>query len=154
MRPTKPTIRQASPDEAQLLTTLTLQSKAYWGYDAEFMATAVAELTITPEYIAQYAVFILQAGDDILGYCSLVDHGDELLLDNLFIAPEYIGKGYGSLLWHHTVDQARLKGYQAILLDADPNAAPFYEKLGAVQFSEVPSNIQPGRTLPRMRFSL
>ncbi len=149
-----PTIRLAASEEAPTLTALTLRSKAHWGYDVEFMSAAVAELTITPEYILQHAVFILQADDEILGYTSFVDQGEELLLDNLFIEPAHIGKGYGRILWQHAVDYARRASCQAIILVADPNAVPIYAHLGAVQYGEEASNIQPGRTLPKMRFTL
>ncbi|MBN2500740.1 MAG: GNAT family N-acetyltransferase [Anaerolineales bacterium] len=149
-----PTIRPAVPEEAPMLTALTLRSKAHWGYDDGFMSAAVAELTITPDYILQHAVFLLQIADDILGYVSLVDQGEELLLDNLFIEPEHIGIGYGRMLWQRAVDYARQAGYQSIILVADPNAAPIYTRLGAVQYGEEASNIQTGRMLPKMRFAL
>ena len=147
-------IRPAYPAEASALTALTLRSKAHWGYAAEFMSAAVPELTITPEYITRHAVFVLQAGEHILGYTSLVDQGDELLLDNLFIEPEHIGKGHGRRLWEHAVDYARQCGYQTLILVADPNAVAFYAHLGALKYGEEASNIQPGRTLPKMRFTL
>ena len=45
------TFRRASATEAESLTALTLESKAHWGYDAEFMALARPSLTVTPEYL-------------------------------------------------------------------------------------------------------
>jgi hypothetical protein len=46
MIPSNLTIRLARPGEAPVLTELSTQSKAYWGYDAAFMAAAVRTIEI------------------------------------------------------------------------------------------------------------
>ena len=37
-------IRRARPEDAALLTDLTVRSKSHWGYDADFLADAAANL--------------------------------------------------------------------------------------------------------------
>lgn len=63
-RPTDPIIRPASRAEASLLSQLAFESKAYWGYDADFMVACREELTVTeeeldrePSYVAEVTVW-------------------------------------------------------------------------------------------------
>jgi hypothetical protein len=65
-------IRRALPGEADLLTALTLRSKAYWGYDREFMEAARAELTFRPEKYPGLEVYVLETGTRVVGFCSLI----------------------------------------------------------------------------------
>lgn len=37
-------IRRARPEDAALLTDLTVRSKSHWGYEADFLADAAANL--------------------------------------------------------------------------------------------------------------
>jgi len=55
----------------------------------------------------------------------------------------------------HARDRAQELKLPALELSADPNAAGFYERLGAVRVGEVRSEIEgQARTLPRMRIEL
>lgn len=65
-----------------------------------------------------------------------------------------MGRGIGAHLWRHAVEQARAEGARAVVLDADPNARPFYERMGAVVVSWKDSTAVPGRRSPQMRFEL
>ena len=46
-------IRLARREETHALSELAFLSKAYWGYDEDFMAACRAELTVTPADIAR-----------------------------------------------------------------------------------------------------
>lgn len=148
------TIREARPDEAAALTELIIASKAHWGYDAEFMQAAVNELFVTPAYLSEHFCFVVEEQGKVLGFCSLEDRGEALLLENLFVSPAAIGQGVGQRMWEHAVEYGRAQGYRFLTLVADPNAAGFYLKHGAVVTGETPSGVQAGRTLPVMRFEL
>ena len=125
-------IRRAVPDEAKFLTELTLRSKAYWGYDAKFMAEVRQNLTITPEYIEGNPVFVLEEEPRIMGFYSLkaLATSDEVELDFLFIEPAGIGMGYGKQLWQHAVDAARHAGFHTLLIEAEPMAEGFIKRWG------------------------
>lgn len=58
-----------------------------------------------------------------------------------------IGKGVGRRLLEHMLETARGVGFRTVVLDADPNAEPFYEAMGFVRVAVVPSGSIPGRTL-------
>ncbi len=148
-------IRPAHSDEAKYLTELTMRSKAYWGYDADFLAACRLGLTITAEYITNHPAFVAEISGIAVGFASLYECSPaEVELDFLFIAPEAIGKGVGKRLWQHAVVTAREHGYRLMSIVADPNAESFYQKMGATTVGAMPSEAKAGRTLPLMRFSL
>ncbi len=150
-------IRRARPEEARLLTDLTIRSKAYWGYDYRFMAQARRQLKISAEQIREHVAFVLEAGGSIQGYYSLEEpDGDnriDMTLENLFVRPEAIGSGIGTRLLRHAIETARSSGYSRLILHSDPHAAGFYRKMGAEQIGEAPG-MTPGRILPIMCFDL
>jgi GNAT superfamily N-acetyltransferase len=147
------TFRRASPDEAEGLTAITLESKAHWGYDAEFMDLARRSLTVTPEYLEANECWIAEVDGDTVGWFSLVPIADGLLLDNFFLLPAHIGSGLGRLMWNEAVRRAGAAGVGRMTLEADPNAAGFYERMGARRTGSVRAP-DTGRELPLYEMKL
>ena len=145
--------RRAKAEEAEFLTHLTRRSKAYWGYDPDFMRAVAGDLTVTPAAIKEHEVWILEENGNILGFHQ-VKLGDPAWLEDLWLEPEVIGKGHGRQLWEHAVGVARDGGAWAMEFNAEPFAMGFYERMGAVQVGETPSRYIPGRNLPLMRMPL
>jgi GNAT superfamily N-acetyltransferase len=125
------TFRRASPEAAEELTALTLASKAHWGYDQEFMDLARPSLTVTPEYLEANECWVAEVDGATVGWFSLVPIPDALLLDNFFLLPAQIGSGVGRLMWDEALRRAEAAGVERMTLEADPNAAGFYERMGA-----------------------
>src|SRR5689334_1223256 len=100
-------IRPARVEEAAALTDVALRSKAHWGYDAAFMDACRADLTISGDDIRQGLVFVLEEAERLIGFYALWGTGDDLLLTDLFVVPERIGRGHGCQLWEHAVETAR-----------------------------------------------
>jgi GNAT superfamily N-acetyltransferase len=69
-------------------------------------------------------------------------------LNKLFIEPRHMRGGVGRALLAHAVAEARRRGGERLTILADPNAAGFYERSGAVRIGEAPSDAVPGRLLP------
>ena len=141
------TFRRASPDEAGGLTALTLASKGHWGYDQDFMELARAGLTITPEYLEANECWVAEIDGATVGWFSLVPIPDGLLLDNFFLLPANIGSGVGRLMWVEALRRAEAAGVERMTLEADPNAAGFYERMGAQPIGSVTA-ADTGRQLP------
>jgi GNAT superfamily N-acetyltransferase len=144
-------IRPARVEEAEALSDLCLRSKAVWGYDAAFMALMPAALTVGPDEIAAGDVWIATGADgQPAGMVALgPGEGAETLdLDKLFIEPRHLRSGVGRALLGHAVAEARRRGARRLTISADPNAAGFYERNGAVRIGEMPSDAVPGRMLP------
>ncbi len=90
-----------------------------------------------------------------VGFYTLLDQKGIAWLENLWVTPEQIGKGIGRMLFQHAEKLASQRGYKTLQLEADPNAAGFYEKMGMYKVGEHRSEVddQP-RTLPIMEKEL
>ncbi|WP_096187904.1 GNAT family N-acetyltransferase [Evansella halocellulosilytica] len=142
-------IRNAKQSEAHALSELALKSKRYWGYDEQFMSVSKDDLTVTPEFIQQSKVYVLEGPTkNILGFYSFTIENDELELSFFFIDPNQIGKGSGKLMWEDAMKKAEETGYHCMKIISDPYARNFYEKMGATFIREVPSTFIKGRFLP------
>lgn len=143
-------IRLARRDDADALTELALSSKASWGYSAEFIEACRAELTMTPEKLAAWDVWVAQAGQEIVGMVALNLLGGEAEVEDFFVEASFQGRGVGSALMRLLVDTCRARKVSQLFVDADPNAEPIYARLGFVTIGRSPSGSIPGRFLPRM----
>ncbi|WP_299592434.1 GNAT family N-acetyltransferase [uncultured Tateyamaria sp.] len=146
-------IRPARLDELDALTALMHRSKAHWGYDEDFMKAARAVLDLTPRDIESGELRVFD-NNGPQGLCELVVRENRADLDKLFVAPEAMGQGVGRALVSWAIDQARAQGVTQMQIEADPDAVPFYERMGARVIGGVPSEAIAGRTLPLMQIDL
>lgn len=147
-------VRRARPDEAATLSALALRSKAYWGYEPNFLAACRPELTIRAETIEAGDVYLLEEGRRAVGFYSLARWKADIELSHFFVDPPYIGSGAGRALWEHAVERACALGFERLLIQSDPNAEGFYLRLGAHRIGDVPSSAREGRLLPLLLYSL
>ncbi|TRW25329.1 GNAT family N-acetyltransferase [Flavobacterium zepuense] len=144
------TIEKANSNDDKILTEITLKSKAYWGYSDEQIVAWHELLTITKSYIETRPVYKLVINDIIAGYYSFFTENEYTVrLDNLFILPEYIGKGLGRFLMDDFILRIAGTGVKKVILDADPNAELFYAKFGFVKIGKLKTYIK-NRYLPVM----
>src|SRR5262249_20676285 len=137
-------IRDAVPADCAPLSALAFASKAHWGYDDASMDACRDELTVRPDELARITVRIAVDGDDIVGFHGVDDH--EVVW--LFVRPDAMHRGIGARLFTDACDVARARGIADLRIEADPNAAGFYEHMGARFVGDVPSASIPGRALP------
>ncbi len=132
-----------------------MRSKAHWGYSVEFMQACRQELTYSADYIRDNPVFVAEAGASVVGFYALerISVG-EAELTAMFVEPEHIGRGFGRALIAHAKDTARRRGFEAIVIQGDPNAVAFYQAAGGVRCGERESGSIPGRALPLFRIRL
>lgn len=149
-------IRLAKPNEAAVLTDLSMRSKRSNGYDDDFMAACQEELTVTVERMSEGEYWVADTGS-ICGCVSLTpDVSDETSaeIDALFIDPDWQRKGIGRQLWAKMLERAAQLNITTLMLDADPYAVSFYKAMGFETIGETPSDAIPGRVLPRMSIKL
>ncbi len=147
-------ITKANTHDYRVLTDITKKSKAYWGYSDEQMRKWSDLLTITEEYIQNNEVYKLIINQSIVAYYSYFEiEKDSVRLDNLFVSPENIGKGYGKLLMNDFILKIKKSEAKRIILDADPNAQKFYESFRFVKIGEIETSIKD-RFLPIMELKL
>lgn len=151
-------IRPAAPGDEEALTEIAFSAKRYWGYPDAYFEVWRDELTITEPYIRNNTVFVSLLNRGITGFYSLVNiPSDRLIggirvdkgwwLDHIFVVPERIRTGIGTLLVSHMKAICRTRGIERVLIFADPHSEGFYYKLGAEKIRDSKSSI-PGRTIP------
>jgi N-acetylglutamate synthase-like GNAT family acetyltransferase len=149
------TIREARADEAGSLSELAFRAKAYWGYSDAFMAACRDELTYPPELIEAGGFAVAEVGGDLAGFYALSKVSPNTgELDAVFVDPERIGSGVGRALLDHALAAGGDAGLERIIVQADPNAAEFYERAGALRIGERESGSIAGRMLPLYEFHL
>ena len=148
------TLRAPRPDEAIALTELCLRSKAVWGYDEHFMEACREELTITPEKMNSSYFQIAESDGRLLGVAQIALNGKIAELSSLFVEPAQLGCGAGRQLFDWAKRTARGAGAAQLVIEADPYAAGFYRRMGAIDAATVPSGSIPGRMIPLLRLSL
>ncbi len=147
-------IVKATSKDDEVLTDITKKSKAFWGYSDEQILKWNDSLTVSKEYIETYNVFKLITEDTIIGYYSYFNiENDTIKLDNLFILPEYIGKGFGKLLMNDFLNKLEKSETKKVQLHADPNAENFYLKLGFKKVGEFETTIK-NRFMPIMELDM
>lgn len=146
-------IRPARPNELPELIDLMHRSKAHWGYDDAFMTAARAVLQLSMRDLEVGHLVVFDTGS-IQGMCQLIVEGQQADLNKLFVAPEGMGQGVGRALMEWAIRTAHKAGAVRIEIEADPDAVPFYERMGARVIGQVPSEAIAGRMLPLMEIDL
>ena len=144
-------IRAARADEAAALTELAMRSKAYWGYEAAFLARCRAALEVKTAALSAQPHFVAERHGRRVGFYGFESLPDDVGLDYLFVEPDCVGQGIGRALWQHALTVAARLGHRTLTAVADPNAAGFYRRMGAEPAGGQTSELEPGRILPVFR---
>jgi GNAT superfamily N-acetyltransferase len=72
----------------------------------------------------------------------------------LFVEPGALHSGGGKALLVWATELAKELGARRLTIDSDPNAAPFYRRMGAFDIGQAPSGSVPGRMLPQLVMNL
>ncbi|SFI11333.1 GNAT family N-acetyltransferase [Halpernia frigidisoli] len=147
-------IEKANPEDAKILTEITFDGKAFWGFSKAELSEWTELLTISPDYITENCVYKLILNSEIAGYYSyIMINESEIKLDNLFLFQKYIGKGFGKLMMEDFLKKAKNLKQKIIILDSEPNAENFYKKFGFITFDKKESVIK-NRFLAKMKLIL
>jgi GNAT superfamily N-acetyltransferase len=147
-------LRDIRPNEFPYLDGLCLRSKAVWGYDDAFMAACRAELTLHPDELRTTQLQVAERDATAVGLAQLRVSGGDAELMKLFVEPALLGSGIGRLLFKWATERARALGAVRMMIEADPGAVPFYQRMGARQTGLAPSQSIPGRMLPLLQMEL
>lgn len=148
-------IRRAVAGDASPLTVLATRAKAHWGYPPEWIAAWQPQLTFQPKYFDQNQVLVAEDEHGLLGMCALEDHGEWWELEHLWVDPDCMGRGVGRILVERALALARVVRPSRVVIEADPHAAGFYRRLGAIEVGAVraPMPGAPERVLPVFEFA-
>ncbi|MEH6527221.1 MAG: GNAT family N-acetyltransferase [Sneathiella sp.] len=143
-----PEILPVNLGDGDELTILALDSKAFWGYSEDFIQSCKTALTITDEMIERLHSGSIRGDNAFAGFYFLSEEEDYAELQLLYISPLAMGKGFGRLLFNSAVKKAILLGFNAMRIEADPNATDFYKRMGAKQIGWCRSEVEETRELP------
>lgn len=136
-----------------------MRSKAYWGYDTDFLVRALPDLTVAPEAIDAGMVIVAEDGGGVAGFAGLDQVGPGVFeVSGFFVAPERIGTGVGRFLFEAMAAHARKQGTpqepaSVLTIVSDPNAEEFYLRMGAIRVGEELVAVT-GRSLPLLSYAL
>ena len=102
------TLRPAQHSDLPALSHLCLRSKAYWGYDAAFMAACVPVLTLTADDLND-PLIVAWAGDRMAGMAQVSGAPGDMDIDRLFVDPTFIGTGCGRVLFNWCMATAKAR---------------------------------------------
>ncbi|MEP7196063.1 MAG: GNAT family N-acetyltransferase [Saprospiraceae bacterium] len=147
-------IEKAALTDFEILTEITKKSKAFWGYSKAQIEIWSEQLTITQNYLETKEVYNLIIENKIVGYYGYFNIDEQSVkLDNLFILPEYIGKGLGRVLLLDFLERLRITNSKIVILDSEPFAENFYRKFGFVKIGQKETTIKD-RYLPIMELNI
>jgi ribosomal protein S18 acetylase RimI-like enzyme len=148
-------IRPARPEEAGTLTEIALAAKGHWGYPRDWIESWKPLLTIHPADILDGEVAVCMVEGDITGFYQLSVRERRAVLDDLWVRPEWIGRGLGRALFRHALASGQRQGAAVLEIEADPNAQAFYEKMGARKIRERRTEVNGSpRLLPILEIQL
>jgi GNAT superfamily N-acetyltransferase len=148
------TIRSPTIDELSGLSDLCFRSKAIWGYDEEFIEACRSELSFEPRDLDLTPIAVAEHDGKPIGVAQLRVVDGEADLLKLFVEPSALRTGTGKALLAWATDVAKKLGATRLTIEADPDAAPFYRKMGAYDVGQAPSGSIPGRMLPKLSMNL
>ena len=134
-------IRRAEESDSEELTRIAHESKRHWGYPERWIELWREDLTLSPEFIAGNEVYLAEDGGEALGCHGLIAGTPNWTLEHFWVRPSAMGKGVGRQLFEHARSLAAGAGASLVEIDADPNAEPFYVRMGAVRVGEIRSEV-------------
>lgn len=91
------------------------------------------ELEVTETYINTEPVVVAEITGAVAGFVGLSTDGGKRYLEHLWLRPAQMGRGLGRTLFVEGVRLASAAGETELHIKSDPNAEPFYLKMGAVR---------------------
>lgn len=143
-------MRTPAVEELPTLSALCFRSKAAWGYDNDFMEACRHELSFDPLELQSTSIVAAEEHGRIVGVAQIKVMGKEADLLKLFVEPTELRGGVGKALFVWACGRAASMGADELILEGDPEAAPFYRRMGAEDCGFAPSGSIPGRLLPKL----
>lgn len=143
-------IRRATPADAERLSAIALAAKRHWAYPEPWLEFWRADLTFTPEQVATGDLFVIETTGTVVGFYAVLPGAPRWALDHLWVDPSHMRQGLGRQLVTHALARARAAGAVGLDIEADPNAEPFYCRLGSRRVGEIAAPVPGGgdRRLP------
>lgn len=145
--------RNATASDLQTINSLIRESKGFWGYPDSFLDDFMMRWGIKEAYIYTNEIRLFEKEGKLIGlYAFKINDSNAPELDLFFVRHNQIGEGIGKVMWQHALDHALKHNWIEFKIIADPNAEPFYVRMGATTIGKFESF--PGRFVPVMKMKL
>lgn len=123
---------------------------------AEFLALAGLEgWRVLPQEVDLFAAqrvgnaFALREGETLRGFVTAVGHERTGWIGNLLVPADCRGRGCGTLLFAHALEELRRRGCRSLWLTASEQGRPLYERRGFVVLDGIERWVLPPSGEPR-----
>lgn len=138
----------ASLGQQEFLSKLALDSNAYYGYRTLSDEDAIKVFFISEESFKNGLFRVMIVEGIVIGFYGLVKK-EMNTLSHMFVKPEFIGKGYGKILFKEALRAAKQElKWEALMWESDPHSAWFYRRMGAKQIGENICPLNPAYKSP------
>ena len=118
------------------------------------MEACRGELSFEPRDLELTPIAVAELDGKQIGVAQIRVVDGEADLLKLFVEPKALRSGTGKVLLAWATDVAKKLGAKRLTIEADPDAAPFYRRMGACDVGQAPSGSIPGRVLPKLVMNL
>ena len=143
-------IRNAEVTEHEILSEIAFKAEAYLGYDDDYMNKFKAIYKVSEKFIRENLTVVMEDDRKIVGFYGLINSETETSLEYFFIEPDYIGRGFGRILWSYLEKDCKEHCINKLSIVTSPQSKNFYVKMGAVICGEVESLLRRGRKIPQL----
>ena len=143
-------LRPGTAADAPAASELARRAKGSWGYPAEWLDQWRSALTISPDALTRDRSLVAVCGRALAGVCVLDFPEQHSSLEHLWVDPAYQRRGIGAALVRRALGLVARSGRQRLVVESDPSAESFYQRLGGRRIGETPAPM-PGaadRVLP------
>lgn len=136
----------AKEESLDAINALIARSKAYWSWPTEYLEQALVLQRVDADYLRGHHSFeVLYRKNELVGFFAVASGHDRVVLDNLWVAPEMIGRGIGRRACEYVFQLARDHGWTELWVVPDPPAEGFYQRMGFIDTGEqIPSRVPGG----------
>jgi GNAT superfamily N-acetyltransferase len=114
-------VRPVEADEGERLREIAIAAKSYWGYDLDRVKEWAALRNFSPAGLRQKDVYVAEVEGTPVGWASAMSKADIWWLDDLWVAPEWMGQGVGRQLFTHAAEQGRVGARR---MEREPSQTP------------------------------
>jgi GNAT superfamily N-acetyltransferase len=145
-------LRTARLDDIPRLIDVQRRASLIWETYREALTAHPEVIEVPVEQVRSGSVRVVTDEHDIpIGFSAVIDRGDAVELDGLFVAPECMRHGLGGALVADVVTRAGAAGARRISVVANPGAVPFYTRHGFRQTGATETRFGPA---PRFTLEL
>jgi len=140
-------IRWSTPADLPALTDVFARASMSNEGDREALLVHPEALVLEGDGIAEGLTRVATNGVDIVGFATAVFVDGVLELQDLFVDPEWMRHGIGRHLVQDAAAIAAERGFEGIVVTANPHAFFFYDALGFLADGEIQTAFGPGQRM-------